>query len=153
MNQVYKILDEVKDHFEANGITNKVIYGTRADLDADKTTMMPIALLNLTECVFNANIVTFTLEVLCVGFVNEYKAVDPVNDFFGSDNLQDVLNEQFVVMAKFIKSLEFGSLFTDNLIQLDGEVRAEMVMDFLENGLAGWYAPVSIKMQNDISGC
>lgn len=152
MNQVYRVLSEVKDHFEVNGITNKVTFGDIHEIDADKSTMIPLTNIYLSSLGFNDVVSQFTVTVHCLGWKKELKTVDPDNDFYGANNVMDVLNEQYFVLGKFIKDLSDGELY-DSFIRLNGNPVADMVMDLGPNNLCGWSANINIDVKNEISGC
>lgn len=152
MKQVYEVLDRVKDHFEANGITNKVSFGNNFRFDLDKTTMLPLAHFNMIDATFEEHSIAFRLPILCLGAVNKSVQVDPEDDFFGADDMHDVLNTQFIVLAKFINSVRTGSLYEQGLHLVEEPV-AEMFYNLGDNQLAGWGAEVRIRIKNDISGC
>jgi hypothetical protein len=152
MKQVYNVLDNVKAHFESNGITNRVTYGTQFELDTDKTQIMPIAHLDILDVTYDNRVIVFRMLVMCLGWVDKVKVVDPDDTFYGDDNQQDVLNTQLAAMTRFINSLRRGDLYENN-IRLYEEPTAEMLQDLGENQLAGWGAEVQIQVPNDTSIC
>ena len=152
MNHIYKILDETKDHFEADGITNKVSFGDNYKVDNDKTTAFPWDHFNILDIEYLDKVLVFRIAVLCVDVVNEAKQVDQNNDFYGSDNLHDVLNTEFLVITKYINSLRRGDLYEENIRLLEDPV-IEMFTDHEDNMVAGWGGELRIQMINDISIC
>lgn len=154
MKQVYEVLDKVKDQFLANGITNKVSFGDNYAFDTDKTTIMPIAHMNLVDVTYDNNVMVFRVVVLCLDWVNKVKVLDDDDDFFGSDNLHDVLNTQFLAITKFVNSLMRGPLYEDGLRMSDTITpTAEMFHSIGDNQLAGWGVEVGIQIHNDLSIC
>jgi hypothetical protein len=92
--------------------------------------------------------------VLCLDWVNKVKVVDDDDDFFGSDNLHDVLNAQFLAITKFVNSLERGPLYEDKLrLSADVSPTAEMFRSYGDNELAGWGVELGIEIHNDLSIC
>ena len=154
MKQVYEVLDKVKDQFLANGITKKVSFGDNYAFDNDKTTIMPIAHMNLVDATYGEHVIVFRVVVICLDWVNKFKVVDDDDDFFGSDNLHDVLNTQFLAITKFVNSLRRGPLYEDGL-QLAEDITptTEMFNSIGDNQLAGWGVEVGIQMRNDLSIC
>ena len=152
MIQVYKLLDSMKDHFYANGITHKVSYGNEFDLDLDKTTLFPLVHLDIIEANYDGPTVVFKILVMCLDVVNVSKTPEADDEFFGGADLHDVLNTQFVVLTKFINSAMRGDLFEDN-IELASPPRAEPYTNKVGNMLAGWGAEVELRLINDVSGC
>ena len=154
MRQVYNLLDSLKDHFEANGITNKVTFGDAYEFDIDKTTMMPLAHINLLGMTYRGRTVVYRVAILCLDWVDQSKEVDNDNDFYGSTNLHDVLNGQNVVVLKFLESLRRGDLYNEQIrLFEDTEPQAEAFQDTGDNRLAGWGIEVQIEMPNDVSVC
>ena len=152
MKQVYSVLNSLKDHFESNGITNKVLFGSENEVDSDKTQNMPCSNIELQSCSFNGPVMSFPVSILCLGWVKELKTVDPDNDYYGSSNLFDVLNEQHFVIGKLIRDLDEGNLF-DEFVRLSGSPSANVVMDFGGNSLAGWRTTIELETKNEISVC
>ena len=152
MKQVYNILDTVKSHFEANGITNRVTYGGQFDIDLDKTQIFPIAHVDILEATYDERVIVFKLIVMCLGWVDKTKQEDPDDTFYGADNQQDVLNTQFVAITNFVNSLRRGDLYESN-IRLYEEPVVEMLQNLGENQLAGWGGEIQVQMRNDISIC
>lgn len=152
MIQVYEILDKIKAHFEGNGITNKVSFGSGYDIDKDKTTRMPLAHLDIISAEYVGHAVKFTIRVLCIDMLSESKEAEPLDEFFGGDNRHDVYNTQFIALTQLINSLKRGDLFDDKH-QLTNEPVAEIYEDALENRITGWGADIQINVKNDISVC
>lgn len=152
MNKVYDILNALKDHFEANGLTNKVTFGSVDKVDSDKTNMMSTVNVDISYISVQEHVFRFTIEVYCLGWVKELKTVDPDNDFYGASNIIDVLNEQFTVMAKFIRYISDGSGY-DDYMRLSNIPVINKVSDFTGDGLAGWTSNIEIELKNDISAC
>ena len=152
MKQVYNVLDNVKAHFEGNGITNRVTYGTQFDIDTDKTQIMPIAHIDILDVTYDERVIVFRLIVMCLGWVNKSTTVDPDDTFYGADNQQDVLNTQLAAMTKFVNSLRRGDLYENN-IRLYEEPTVEMLQNLGENQLAGWGGEIRVQVQNDTSIC
>lgn len=152
MDKVHKLLNGLKDHFGANGVTNRVLFGDASNVDADKTTIMPVANIDLVSVSINGKLYNFLVRIHCLGWVKDLKTVDPKNDFYGANNKMDVLNEQLYVLSDLIKSLTDGDLY-DDLIRLNGNPFILSVMDFGGSSLSGWTADLNIHMLNDTSAC
>lgn len=74
------------------------------------------------------------------------------DDFYGNDNLHDVLNTQLQVLNKLIVDLQRGNLYKDKF-QLDGEPTLSPFKERFSNLLAGWEATINIDIKNDIGIC
>jgi len=150
MVQVYNILDSIKDHFRNDGITKTVSYGDLPELDNDKTTIFPLAHMDLVNAVYDDKIITFNLNILVLDAIDVNKNAETVDEFFGNDNLHDVYNTQFVVITKLINSLRRGALH-DAKIMLGEEPTVEPFEDRFEGMMAGWIGQIEIQIHNDIS--
>ena len=150
MVQVYNILDSIRDHFRNDGITKTVSYGDLPDIDNDKTTIFPLAHMDIVNAVYDSSVVTFSINILVLDLIDTNKSAESIDEFFGNDNLHDVYNTQFVVLTKLINSLRRGALNGMN-IKLGEEPTAEPFEDRFENMLAGWLAQIEIVVPNDIT--
>jgi len=152
MTQFYDILDKIKDRLRTNPNVFSVTYGDITKVDLDKTTIFPLSHLNISNAIIGEHTVSFTLQLLCVDIVDYNKDSNPDDEFYGNDNMQDILNTQLQVVNDVIAQLRRGTLFTDRL-QVLGDVAVRPFMDRFENELAGWGADIIIEMPNDISIC
>jgi len=152
MTQFYDILDKIKDELRMNPNVFSVTYGDITKVDLDKTTIFPLSHLNISNAIIGERTVSFTLQLLCVDIVDYNKDSSPDDEFYGNDNMQDILNTQLQVVNDVIAQLRRGTLFTDRL-QVLGDVTVQPFMDRFENELAGWGADIVIEMPNDISIC
>ena len=152
MTQFYDILDKIKDRLRTNPNVFSVTYGDITKVDLDKTTIFPLSHLNISNAIIGEHTVSFTLQLLCVDIVDYNKDSSPDDEFYGNDNMQDILNTQLQVVNDVIAQLRRGTLFTDRL-QVLGDVTVQPFMDRFENELAGWGADIVIEMPNDISIC
>ena len=152
MTQFYDVLDKIKDELRMNPNVFSVTYGDITKVDLDKTTIFPLSHLNISNAIIGEHTVSFTLQLLCVDIVDYNKDSSPDDEFYGNDNMQDILNSQLQVVNDVIAQLRRGTLFTDRL-QVLGDVTVQPFMDRFENELAGWGADIVIEMPNDISIC
>ena len=152
MTQFYDILDKIKDELRMNPNVFSVTYGDITKVDLDKTTIFPLSHLNISNAIIGEHTISFTLQLLCVDIVDYNKDSSPDDEFYGNDNMQDILNTQLQVVNDIVSQLRRGNLFTDRL-QVLGDVTVQPFMDRFENELAGWGADIIIEMPNDISIC
>lgn len=152
MTQFYDVLDKIKERLRANPNVFSVTYGDITKVDLDKTTIFPLSHLNISNATIGEHTVRFTLQLLCVDIVDYNKNVNPDDEFYGNDNMQDILNTQLQVVNDVVSQLRRGTLFTNELQLLD-DVSVQPFMDRFENELAGWGADIVIEMPNDISIC
>lgn len=152
MTQFYDILDKIKEELRLNPNVFSVTYGDITKVDLDKTTIFPLSHLNISNATIGEHTINFTLQLLCVDIVDYNKEVNPDDEFYGNDNMQDILNTQLQVVNDIVSKLRRGDLFTDRL-QVVEDVSVQPFMDRFENELAGWGADIIIEMPNEISIC
>jgi len=152
MTQVYDLLDKIKDELRANHHMNSVSFGDITEVNLNKMDIFPLAHLNISNVVIDSQFMTFTLQILCADIVDYTKEVVTPDQFYGVDNLQDVLNTQLQVMNLIFSKLKRGNLRADKL-QVDASMSCQPFKERFENELAGWEAEIDIKMINDISIC
>ena len=152
MTQFYDVLDKIKERLRANPNVFSVTYGDITKVDLDKTTIFPLSHLNISNATIGEHTVRFTLQLLCVDIIDYNKESNPDDEFYGNDNMQDILNTQLQVVNDVVSQLRRGTLFTDKL-QILEDVSVQPFMDRFENELAGWGADIIIEMPNDISIC
>ena len=152
MTQFYDILDKIKEELRLNPNVFSVTYGDITKVDLDKTTIFPLSHLNISNATIGEHTISFTLQLLCVDIVDYNKEVNPDDEFYGNDNMQDILNTQLQVVNDIVSKLRRGDLFTNRLQVLE-DVSVQPFMDRFENELAGWGADIIIEMPNDISIC
>jgi hypothetical protein len=73
--------------------------------------------------------------------------------FYGTSNVQDILNTQLAVINDVVQELRRGQLYSD-LYQLDGTPTCQPFTERFENLLAGWTATFDVLLANtEISIC
>jgi len=150
-NNVYKLLDDVKDFIRSGDFTNTVSFGDITDVDLDKTTIFPLAHMNIENAVINEATIEFNLNILCMDILDENNLqVDEYDYFYGNGNLQDILNNQLSVLQRVHANLSRGSL-RDNLLQTDESLTAEPFKDRFANTLAGWSCTLSLVVPNEVT--
>ena len=94
----------------------------------------------------------FTIDLMCFDVVEQTKEYE--NSFYGSTNLQDVLNTQLQVVNGLIESVRGnrGALAEQQYVLVNNP-EAEMLYEEFENKLAGWGISFVIDVPNDISSC
>ena len=152
MTQVYDLLDNLKVLLRANPNVFTVTFGDISEVDLNKTTMFPLSHVNISNVVFDNNVINFTVQLLCLDIVdyNKKGAVDDI--FYGNNNLQDVYNTQLQVVADVVEAFKRGSLYSERL-QLLANPSAEPFKDRFENELAGWGVNFEVSLPNETSIC
>ncbi|MDB0059607.1 hypothetical protein N9F18_00460 [bacterium] len=152
MTHVYDILDVLKEELRSSPSVNTVTYGEVSDLDLDKTTMFPLSHLLIENVSYNERTVNFRIKVLCADIVDYNKKPSEFDDFYGNDNLHDVMNTQFEVINTLIMKLMRGDLFNARY-QVNTSPVAEPFKERFNNVLAGWSVDIDIEVPNGASVC
>jgi hypothetical protein len=152
MTQVYDILDKIKDRLRANPNVFTVTFGDISDVDLNKTTIFPLTHLNISEVTFNESVINFRIQMLCMDVIDESKASDEFDGFYGNDNMPDILNTQLQVVNDVVQQFKRGGLFAE-LSQLSDNPTATPFKDRFENQLAGWEVFINVNVSNEISIC
>ncbi|NQW26177.1 MAG: hypothetical protein HQ473_07445 [Cryomorphaceae bacterium] len=152
MKQVYNILDAIKGHLENDTNVNHVSFGDFKSIDTSKTTIFPVSHFWMNKASMEGSTIKFTIDLMCLDVVDESKEYE--NTFYGSNNLQDVLNTQLQVVNSLIESVRStrGALAEQQYVLVNNP-EAEMLYEEFENKLAGWGITFVITVPNDISIC
>lgn len=153
MNQVYEVLDGIRDHFRNNEITETVSFGEINLADADKTTVFPLAHIDIGDLTYDVGVVVFKIRVLVLDNLKVNKATESTDQFWGNDDLHDVYNTQFIVMTQLVNSLRRGDLYEAGIRLYGDEPVVQPFEDRFGNMLAGWITEIDIQIKNDISVC
>ena len=152
MKHVYDILDVLRDELRSHPAVNTVSYGDITDLDLDKTTMFPLSHLLIDNASYGERTITFSIKLLCADVVDYNQSENQFDEFYGNDNLHDVMNTQFQVINSLITKLMRGDLFKSNY-QVTSTPSAEPFKESYGNVLAGWTTVMQIEVPNGISIC
>ena len=152
MKHVYDILDVLRDELRSHPAVNTVSYGDITDLDLDKTTMFPLSHLLIDSASYGERTITFSIKLLCADIVDYNQSENQFDEFYGNDNLHDVMNTQFQVINSLITKLMRGDLFKSNY-QVTTTPSAEPFKESYGNVLAGWTTVIQIEIPNGVSIC
>ena len=152
MKHVYDILDVLRDELRSHPAVNTVSYGDITDLDLDKTTMFPLSHLLIDSASYGERTITFSIKLLCADVVDYNQSESQFDEFYGNDNLHDVMNTQFQVINSLITKLMRGDLFKSNY-QITSTPSAEPFRESYGNVLAGWTTVIQIEIPNGVSIC
>ncbi len=152
MKHVYDILDVLRDELRSHPAVNTVSYGDITDLDLDKTTMFPLSHLLIDSASYGERTITFSIKLLCADIVDYNQSESQFDEFYGNDNLHDVMNTQFQVINSLITKLMRGDLFKSNY-QITSTPSAEPFKESYGNVLAGWTTVIQIEIPNGVSIC
>lgn len=165
----YEATRKVRDFLLALENVNTVTFGDIREVDLNKQTIFPLSHVMVDNVVLASGTMTFSITVLAMDVVHEYKGDkiegEPYPDnsimaqyedtdltYFGTDNEQDVLNDQLSVVNLLNQSLTRSTLRTDKF-ELTGQGSCEPFVDRFENKLAGWAYTFTAFVENDINIC
>ena len=106
MNQLYKILEKVKELLIADIDVNTVTYGDITQIDLDKQTIYPLSHVMLNTVTSNEQVLRFNISIISMDLVDITKDED---DGYERSNEQDVLNTQLAVVNKAVQKLRIGT--------------------------------------------
>ncbi len=155
MRQFYDITTKLKDTLEAHSQVNVVTTGDLFDVDLNKQTIFPLSHIIVNQATFEGQVVRMSVSLVCMDVVDDTKE-DPraqPEPFYGTSNVQDILNTQLAVINDVVQELRRGTLYSD-LYQLDGNPICTPFLERFENLLAGWTANIDVLLANtEISVC
>ncbi len=155
MRQFYDITTKLKDTLEANSQVNVVTTGDLFDVDLNKQTIFPLSHIIVNQATFEGQVVRMSVSLVCMDLVDDTKE-NPraqAEPFYGTSNVQDILNTQLAVINDVVQELRRGTLYSD-LYQLDGNPICTPFLERFENLLAGWTANIDVLLANtEISVC
>lgn len=152
MTEFYDVVDVIRDTLRSNPTTNTVTFGDLDEIDLDKTTIFPLAHIYVERVRHEDNMLVFDFLVLVADVVDFNNEQTEDDDFYGNDNLHDVLNTQLSVMNDLISSLRRGDLYRTQY-QLDNTPTVEPFKQRFKNLLAGWESNISIRVKNEFKTC
>ena len=153
MNNFYNLIDTIKQLLSSSEFNNKVTFGDITEIDLGKLTNFPLVHMIIDQAVINERTIDYTLRIVAADIVDLLKEDVPNNDYYGNNNMQDILNTQMSVLTRLINQLRRLDLVDNNYLRVEGGVTATPFLDRFENELAGWEATMVITGKNDISIC
>jgi hypothetical protein len=155
MRQFYDITTKLKDTLEAHSQVNVVTTGDLFDVDLNKQTIFPLSHIIVNQATFEGQVVRMSVSLVCMDLVDDTKENprDQAEPFYGTSNVQDILNTQLAVINDVVQELRRGTLYSE-LYQLDGNPTCTPFLERFENLLAGWTATFDVLLANtEISVC
>ena len=150
-NNVYKVLDDIKAFLITGNFTNTVSFGDISDVNLDKTTIFPLAHINISDATITEQTIEFNMNVMAMDIIDENSLEEFGEDLFlGNDNLQSILNTQLSVMNRLHTELTRGHL-RDDLLATEDDLVCEPFKDRFANVLAGWTATLRLVVPNTSS--
>lgn len=150
MNPVYNILESIRQELSSNVLMNTVSFGDLTEVDLNKTTMFPLSHIIMEQSTIRSNVLLFDLRIIIADVVDISNKKESSDEFYGNDNLQDVLNSMYVVAQRAAASLYRGDKYRD-LFRIEDDPILEPFMDRFQNLLAGWEMTMTITVPNTVS--
>jgi hypothetical protein len=151
MKGFYNLTQTIKDALLEDAFCNTVTYGDIFEVDLKKQSIFPLSHFIVNTGVYNGNIWTFSISLLCMDIV-DYSKEDTTDIFTGNNNEQDVFNTQLAVINRLLERLNRGDL-RDELYQLTGSPAVEPFKERFDNMLAGWTVTFDVDVVNDMTIC
>ena len=105
MNNFYNLIDTIKQLLSSSEFNNKVTFGDITEVDLGKLTNFPLVHMIIDEAVINERTIDYTLRIIAADIVDLLKEDITDNDYYGNNNMQDILNTQMGVLTRLILSL------------------------------------------------
>lgn len=145
----YELIDLLKQLIEENSFTNKITFGDISDVDLNKDTTFPLLHIMLEEAVIQEKTIDYRLNIIAADVVDIIDQDLGVEDFYGNDNTQDILNTQLTVVTELINALRKLDLVANNYSRIEDAATATPFRDRFENEIAGWETSITLKKFQD----
>ena len=149
----YELIDTLKQLTEDNSFTNKITFGELSDVNLSKDDTFPLLHLMVEEAVIEERTINYRVTIVAADLVDVIDEDLGVEDFYGNDNTQDVLNTQLRVLTELTNGLRRLDLVETGFAKLSEAVTATPFKDRFENEIAGWECTITIQKLNDASTC
>ena len=149
MTSFYDTINAIKTYLQGNNSVNTVHFGDILNVDLAKQSIFPLANISVSDVTFAEHTMAFTINIMALDVVydSSENVTDESNPFLGTNNLQDVLNTQLMVLNGLQSSLRRGELMQDKFI-VDTDVSAEVLEEQFDNLLSGWGIDITVEVPN-----
>lgn len=153
MRTVYQVLDKIKSKLRSSPNIHTVSFGDFFDIDLNKTSIFPIAHIGLGTTSIQEHKLEVGINLILLDIVDDNRDPSTEDEFYGNNNLQDILNTLLAEANILVSDLRRGSAY-DELFEVESNISAEPFLDRFENQLAGWSLNIAVSFpNNDISIC
>lgn len=151
MNNIFTVIEKLKEELESNVLINSVSQGDIFDVDLLKHSIYPLAHIGLTNATISSEsgVSYVTMSLLLLDIVDESK---DEGDFYGSDNENYVQNSMFAVATNTIQVLMRGDLYSDGF-QIEEDANIEFLAEKFEAKLAGVGVDFTVTIRNTVDLC
>jgi hypothetical protein len=148
----YELIDLIKQLVEDNAFTNKITFGEMSDVDLNKDTTFPLLHIMVDQVTIQEKTMEYRLNLVAADIVDVIDEDLGVDDYYGNDNTQDVMNTQLKIMTELVNALRRLDLVGTNFTRMQDEPVATPFKDRFDNVIAGWETSVTLKKFQDGSG-
>lgn len=145
----YELIDLIKQLVEDNAFTNKITFGEMSDVDLNKDTTFPLLHIMVDQVTIQEKTMEYRLNLVAADIVDVIDEDLGVDDYYGNDNTQDVMNTQLKIMTELVNALRKLDLVGTNFTRMQDEPVATPFKDRFDNVIAGWETSVTLKKFQD----
>ncbi len=146
----YELIDLIKKIIDNNEFTNKITFGDLSDVDLNKETTFPLLHLMVDQVTIQPQTMEYRINVIAADIVDKMQYdIEGVEDFYGNDNVQDIMATQLKVTTMLVNALRQLDLVDNNFTRLQDEPVATPFKDRFENEIAGWETTITLKKRQD----
>lgn len=145
----YSLIDLIKTLTEGNDFTNKITFGELSDVNLSKDDTFPLLHMMVEEAIIEERTIDYRIVIVAADIVDHIDEDLGVEDFYGNDNTQDILNTQLRVLTELTNGLRRLDLVDNSFARVSESVSATPFKDRFENEIAGWECTITIKKLND----
>jgi hypothetical protein len=91
----------------------------------------------------------YRLNIIAADVVDKMNTDIGVDDFYGNDNTQDVINTQLRVTTQLVNALRRLDLVGEKFTRLQDEPIATPFKERFDNEIAGWETTITLKKTQD----
>ena len=145
MNNLYQVLDGLREFLILSDFTNTVTFGEFSDVDLDKKTNFPLVHMVIRDAIIEESYIEFNIDMMACDIVDVSKEDYPDDRFLGNTNLQDILATQLKVITDAVNFFRRNDLVDNNYITLVDSIQATPFLERFENQLAGWETTITLR--------
>lgn len=153
MNAYYKLLDSLKQIFESDDTVSTVSANVEAEIDVNKKDVfsyVEIAVLEGGLPDTNNGLVTFSVQFTSLDIRDIIKTTEPVDKFWGKDNMHDNLNHTHAVLIRAYNKMH--DYFPEVGVAITATSSISPVIYDYGDLLDGWQMTVTIAVPIDFTG-
>ena len=140
----YEVVEQIRDTANTLPSVRSIHLGNLVDIDLQRQQIYPLMHIVPSTATFDGPAITWSFQITLMDLL-DWNKEDPresIDSYYGTDNLQDVLNETATQLQIFIDKFLRGNTFPD--MQISTPVSISPFNDADENQLAGWQMTLSI---------